>query len=65
MNELAFIDEFGDSGLDFDKSGTSRYFIVSAIIIEENKLEDIEIEVEKIRSKYFQTGEIKSKNLGL
>jgi len=65
LNELAFIDEFGDSGLDFDKSGTSRYFIVSAIIIEENKLEDIEIEVEKIRSKYFQTGEIKSKNIGL
>ncbi len=65
MNELAFIDEFGDSGLDFTKSGTSRYFIVSAIIIEENKLKNIEIEVENIRLKYFQTGEMKSKNIGL
>lgn len=65
MNELAFIDEFGDNGLDFTKSGTSIHFIVSAVIVEEDKLKEIEAQVEGIRSKYFQLGEMKSKSVGI
>ena len=65
MDELAFIDEFGDNGLDFSKSGTSTHFIVSAVIIEESKLNELETQVESIRSKYFQKGEMKSKSIGI
>ena len=65
MDELAFIDEIGDNGLDFSKSGTSTHFIVSAVIIEESKLNELETQVESIRSKYFQKGEMKSKSIGI
>lgn len=60
QNQYAFIDEFGNSGFDFQKEGVSTYFIVTAIIVDGNKLEDVRTEVESIRKRYFQTGEIKS-----
>ena len=59
-NQIAYIDEFGNNGLDFDKEGVSETFIVTAIIVSEEKLENLEAELEKIRKANFQTGEIKS-----
>jgi hypothetical protein len=55
---IAFADEFGNNSFDF--ANQSTHFIVSGIIVNEDKLNNLEIELEKIRKKHFQTGEIKS-----
>jgi len=62
-NQIAFIDEFGNNGLDFDSGGVSTHFIVTAILIDRNKLEEIEQQVEEIRKNNFQIGEMKSSKL--
>lgn len=62
--KYAFMDEYGDSGLNFDNQGTSTLFIVTAIIVEENYLEKLEAGVEAVRAKHFGLGEIKSSNVG-
>tara|TARA_B100000795_G_C22763336_1_gene424593 strand:- start:283 stop:1434 length:1152 start_codon:yes stop_codon:yes gene_type:complete len=63
-NQIAFIDEFGNNGLDFEKEGVSNTFIVTAIIVSGEQLKGLETELEKIRKSNFQTGEIKSSKVG-
>lgn len=60
---LAFIDESGNTALDTSKQDVSKYFIVCAVIIDKDQNEDLLIEAESIRKKYFQTGEIKSSSV--
>lgn len=60
----AFTDESGNHGFDFDQDGVSTYFIVTAVLITEARLNAVENEVEAIRKKYFQTGEMKSLLVG-
>lgn len=62
-NQIAFIDEFGNNGLNFDSEGVSTHFIVTAILIDKNKIDKIEQKVEEIRKVNFQTGEMKSSNI--
>lgn len=57
-NFFAFIDEYGNNSFDFSTQGT--HFIISAILVAESDKSKIEEEIEIIRKKYFQTGEIKS-----
>ncbi|GAB4054246.1 DUF3800 domain-containing protein [Spirosoma litoris] len=57
-NVMAFVDEYGNNSFDFDSQGT--HFIVSAVIINQRRQDNIISEIENIRKKYFQTGEIKS-----
>ena len=59
----AFIDEFGDSGLETSKKGVSSHFIVTSVIIEESSILEIESQLEQIRERHFQQSEIKSKNV--
>lgn len=58
---FAFADEYGNNSFDFQSQGT--HFIVSAVIATKSKLQQIEYEIEEIRKRYFQTGEIKSRNV--
>jgi len=59
MNKIiAFADEFGNNSFDFDTQGS--HFIVTSIIMNFDELNENNIKLEKIRKKYFQTGEIKS-----
>jgi len=64
MKTVAYIDEYGNSGLDFTNPQNSPHFIVTAIIVTENDVESIEKDLEIIRQQNFQTGEIKSSNVG-
>lgn len=59
----AFVDEFGAFGMKFDDSGCSTHFIITAIIADEPDLQSLNENIEKIRKKYFQTGEMKSKTI--
>lgn len=63
VNTLAFIDESGNTDLDTSKTDVSKYFIVCAVVIDEDERETLTKNVEIIRNKYFQTGEIKSSNV--
>lgn len=60
INTLAFIDESGNTDLDTSKKDVSKYFIICAVIIDEDKLQPLSEGAEALRQKYFQTGEIKS-----
>jgi len=55
----AFIDESGNFGFDFDKPGVSSHFIITAVIVDENNITKLEEQFEKVRSTFFQTGEMK------
>ncbi|WP_338792491.1 DUF3800 domain-containing protein [Bernardetia sp. MNP-M8] len=54
---IAFADEFGTNSFKFD---IGSHFIAASVIIRKDELEDVEKQIEEIRKKYFQTGEIKS-----
>lgn len=65
MNKIyAFTDEYGAFGWDFSKENVSTHFIITSIIVEDRNVEIMRSEIEKIRRKHFQTGEIKSSKIG-
>ncbi len=61
----AFVDEYGAFGYDFASDGCSTHFIICAIIVDDTDLSNVTTEVEAIRRKYFQQGEIKSSKVGI
>ena len=61
---FAFTDEFGAYGFSFDLEGVSTHFIITSIIVKQNNLEQVRNQVEEVRKKHFQTGEIKSSKIG-
>jgi biotin operon repressor len=61
---LAFIDEYGDCSLSTEKPDCSTHFILTAVLIDPLMLGKIEEQLEVIRKKYFQKGEIKSRKVG-
>lgn len=63
-DQVAYIDEFGDSSFNFEKPDVSSHFIVTAVVIDQDLESSLEQEIEIIRSKYFQTGEMKSSKVG-
>jgi Protein of unknown function (DUF3800) len=61
--QFAFVDEFGNYGFDFDKNDVSTHFIIVAILVKESNKKILEGEVEEIRQKFFQDGEMKSSKI--
>lgn len=55
---IAFADEFGNNSFDFETQGS--HFIIASVIMNADELSEIQIQLEDIRKRYFQTGEIKS-----
>ena len=60
----AFTDEYGAFGWKLDNPTVSTHFIITAVIVKESDVSEYEEKAEAIRSKYFQTGEIKSEGRG-
>lgn len=60
---FAFIDESGNSNLETTKQDVSRYYILVSVISNQQSIEQLRINAEKIRKKHFQSGEIKSSNV--
>jgi hypothetical protein len=54
---IAYADEFGNNSFDFESQGS--HFIVATVIIKESQKDKLAAELEIIRKKHFQTGEIK------
>lgn len=63
-NYYVFLDECGAYGFEFSKSGTSKSFIVAAILIEDSDVDIVNSAIDAVRKKYFCGSEIKSKNVG-
>lgn len=61
---IAFADEYGNNSFDFKKEGVSTHFIIASVIINYDEIDIINQGLETIRKKFFQTGEMKSKNIG-
>lgn len=60
----AFTDEYGSFGWKLEDENVSTHFIITAIIVEESKVDSVRSAADKIRQQYFQTGEMKSKKVG-
>lgn len=60
----AFTDESGAFGWDLDNVDVSTHFVISAIIVKEGDIDLLREEVEKVRKRHFQTGEMKSSHIG-
>ncbi|KAA5538326.1 DUF3800 domain-containing protein [Paenimyroides baculatum] len=58
---IAFADEFGNNSFRFNTEST--HFIIAAIIVNYEDLPEFYENIENIRKKYFQTGEIKSSKI--
>lgn len=63
-NHIAFLDEWGNNGLDFTRKQVSTHFIIAALTLPKEKREDAENVVEAVRKQFFQTGPIKSSKVG-
>ncbi len=60
----AFIDEYGDTSIHSEKSGVTTFFIITAVLVSVEDLTALRASAEDIRQKNFQTGEMKSSNVG-
>jgi biotin operon repressor len=60
---LAFIDETGNYGFDFEKQGVASHFIMTSILVGEQNKNLLETGIEVIAQELFSGGEIKSKNI--
>lgn len=54
-NHVAFLDEWGNNGLDFTKPGVSTHFIVVALTLPKDKLPEAEQQVEIVRKRFFKS----------
>lgn len=60
----AFIDESGGFGFDFSKSGTSEYYVVCAIVVNDFEIPTIEAKISGLQAKFFSGNELKSSSIG-
>lgn len=60
----AFTDESGSFGWKLENPTVSTHFIITAIIVQESKLDLLRAQLEQIRKYHFQNGEMKSSKIG-
>ncbi len=60
----AFLDESGGFGFDFEKDGVTRYYIVCAVIVNNDKVLVIENKLDEIKRALFGGTEMKSSTIG-
>lgn len=64
-NRIAYIDESGNFGFDFDKQGTSKFFILCAVIVKDTDIPRITNEIEIVKhNNGIQNNELKSSSIG-
>jgi hypothetical protein len=60
----AFTDEYGDSSLATEKSGVTTFFIITAVLVDDEQVTQQRLTAHDIRSRYFGPGEMKSSSVG-
>lgn len=61
---LAYTDESGAYGWDFDQPNVSTHFVIASVIVKEKDIITLQDSLETIRKKYFGNAEMKSKSIG-
>ena len=62
--KYAYIDEYGAFGFKFEDPGCTASMILTAVLVDDKDVSDIEKAAEEISKKYFGDGEMKSKSIG-
>ena len=62
--KYAYIDEYGAFGFKFEDPGCTASMILTAVLVDDKDVSDIEKGAEEISKKYFGDGEMKSKSIG-
>jgi hypothetical protein len=60
----AYVDEFGNSDIETDHQGATKYFIISAVIIKDQDDKELKDNLDKISENHFHNGIIKSSYIG-
>lgn len=61
----AFIDECGDFGFDFSNEGTSKYYTLCAVVVEDSKLPSLHVAFNEVKTNNgFGDTELKSSSIG-
>ena len=60
----AYIDESGGFGFDFTKEGTSAYYVVCSVVVDDKDIPAIEQKVFEMRNTMFGGKEMKSSSIG-
>lgn len=64
LERVAYVDECGSFGFDFNKEGTSKYYVLCSIIVRNDKLEKLHADFDCIKKKSgFENAELKSSNI--
>ena len=63
-DQFAFADEYGDPNTETTIAGVSSHFIVSAVLVSPESIDEARSQAEHIRNRHFQTGEMKSSKVG-
>lgn len=62
--QIAFLDEWGNTELDFTKPATSTHYIVAALLLSKTSLPAIEERLEVIRHQFFPNAHIDASKVG-
>ena len=61
---VAYIDECGGFGFDFSKEGTSQYYVLTAVIVENSKIDKLHVDFEEVkRTNGLANTELKSSRI--
>lgn len=60
----AFVDEYGNSNLDGELANVGHFYLVTAILLDGASVSAVRSQVDAIRAKHFQSGEMKSSKVG-
>ena len=62
--KYAYVDEYGAFGFKFEDPGCTASMILTAILVDDKDVSNIEKAAEEVSKKYFGDGEMKSKSIG-
>jgi hypothetical protein len=60
----AFADEYGDADLALDRPGGNSFFIVTAVLVADDQIEQVRTRARAIRGEFFGAGEMRSTSVG-
>jgi hypothetical protein len=59
-----YVDETGSPELDYSKTGVQRYFVLTGVILNQEREEEIRRQADAVRARHFQAGPFRSNKVG-
>ena len=64
ISQHAYVDEAGDPHLSLEKAGTSEFYVVCAVLVDENNAPHLARRLDEVRGEHFGPSEMKSSGVG-